>query len=181
MKNKALDARSYGFSSSDSILPDANFWLYLYGPQSPTANWAVKTYAGVFQKLLSGKAQLFLDVLILSEFINKWARIEWQLSSAGAKFKDWRKTKPFQSVAPAISTGAAKIIGLCSSIEHSFNEWKLNEILNDYSSGIYDINDQLIIETCRKHSLHMLTNDSDFVEGGVTVFTANDRLLRACP
>lgn len=181
MKNKAIDARNYGYSSGDAILPDANFWIYLYGPQSPKSNWVVNTYSSVYQKLLAGKAKLFLEVLVLSEFINKWARIEWKLANSGIEFKDWRKTSAFPPVAQVISAEAAKIVSKCAAVEHSFNEWKLSDLLNDFGSGVHDFNDQLIVETCRKHGLTMLTNDADFTEGGVTVLTANNRLLSACP
>ena len=57
----------------------------------------------------------------------------------------------------------------------------LADLLNDFSTGAFDCNDQFLVECCRKHGLCMLTNDWDFTEGGITVYTANNRLLTACP
>jgi hypothetical protein len=78
MKNKARDARTHRFAATDQILPDANIWLYLYGPSANPATWPVRTYSGVFAGLLTAKSQLYLDVLVLSEFVNRFARIEWK-------------------------------------------------------------------------------------------------------
>ena len=46
MKNKARDARRHSFSATDSLLPDANFWLaqVLQWNGAPAEEWSA--YAG---------------------------------------------------------------------------------------------------------------------------------------
>jgi predicted nucleic acid-binding protein len=181
MKNKARDARSYRFAATDSLLPDANFWLYLYAPQPPSATWAVNAYSAIYKSLLTAKARLFLDVLILSEFINSYARLEWNIAATGQDFKTFRKSSAFKTVAQDIANRANRILKDAVPLDHHFTNWKLADLLNDFSTGGFDCNDQLLVESCRKHSLSLLTNDADFTEGGLTVYTANNRLLTACP
>ena len=180
MKNKAFDARSHPFSDSDAILVDANIWLYLYGPASTSATWA-GTYSSVFSRILSAGSLLFLDVLILSEFINRFARLEMRRLQPGQyNFKAFRGSADFPPVARSIGSQVNQILMVCRPVDHPFSEWKLSDLLNDFGSGTVDWNDQLVAENCSKHGFALLTNDSDFTEGGISVFTANSRLLTAC-
>lgn len=182
MKNKALDARSYAFSNRDNILVDANIWLYLSGPAATPTSWAVRTYSSVFSRILSAGCSLFLDVLVLSEFIDRFARIEMKrLQPTQTDFKSFRGSTDFIPVAQAIESHVSQFLMVCQPVNHNFSEWNLTDLLNDFGTGIVDWNDQLIAENCRKHGLALLTNDRDFTEGGISVFTANNRLLTACP
>jgi len=181
MKNKAFDARSHAFLDSDSILVDANIWLYLLGPASVSPRWTA-VYSGVFKRIDSAGSDLFLDTLILSEFINRFARIEMQRIQPGqSNFKAFRDSNDFQAVAQSIESQVNVMLSLCRPIDHPFSEWNLSDLLKDFSTGTVDWNDQLIVENCRKHSLALLTNDGDFTHGGISVFTANTKLLAACP
>ncbi len=190
MKNKAIDARSHAFAATDQVLLDANVWLYLNGPAAATGSWAVIAYAAVYAKLLIAKTQLFLDVLVLGEFVNRYARIEYSRLNVPdphtgwpiyPEFKDFRQSSNFPQVAQAIANEATNIVNICQRVDHHFSQWNALDLLKDYSTGGFDCNDQLLVESCRKHGLALLTNDGDFTEGGLTVFTANNRLLAACP
>nr|MBC8362984.1 PIN domain-containing protein [Candidatus Desulfatibia profunda] len=181
MKNKAFDARSHAFSNSDSMLVDANIWLYLLGPASVSQTWA-SIYSGVFNRILSAGSLLSLDVLVLSEFINQFARLEMRRLQPGQyDFKAFRGSADFPPVARSIESQVNQILMVCRPVDHPFSEWRLSDLLNDFGTGAMDWNDQLITENCRKHGLALLTNDGDFTKGGISVFTANNRLLAACP
>jgi predicted nucleic acid-binding protein len=190
MKNRALDARTHTFTATDAILPDANIWLYLNGPAAATGSWAVSAYAAIFANVLTAKARLFLDVLVLGEFINRYARMEWERLDPPDRvtrkrvyrtFKDFRGSPVFPKVAKDIAGQATVIVNACQRLDHIFSQWDMVALLNDYATGHFDCNDQLLVESCRKHGLHLLTNDADFTEGGIPVFTANGKLLTACP
>src|SRR6266446_1873579 len=179
MKNKAFDARRHPFSADDQILPDANIWVYLFGPASATVGPAVSAYSAVLNKLLHSKCCLFLDVLVIGEFINRYARLETSRLQPGGTFKVFRNSAAFVPVAEDIAQQASVIISLCQSIDHHFAQWNAATLLADYATGGFDFNDQLLVETCRKYGLALLTNDTDFTEGGITVFTTHHRLLAA--
>ena len=182
MRNRAFDASSHSFSNTDAILVDANIWIYLYGPVPNPANWAVRTYSNVFSRILAAGSRLFLDVLVLSEFINRFARIEMRrLHPTQNNFKTFRNSPDFPPVARSIELQVSQILMVCQPVDHPFAEWNHADLLKDFSSGNVDWNDQLIAENCRKNGLAVLTNDSDFTHGGIPVFTANNTLLAACP
>ena len=182
MRNKAVDVRNYTFTKTDAILPDANIWLYLCGPASLPNDWAVQAYTSVLSRILKADSQLFLDVLVLSEFINRFARLEMKrLQPSRTDFKAFRRSAVFPNVATAIGVQVDLILTICKPIDHPFSEWNHTDLLKDFVTGTVDYNDQLIAENCRKHGFAALTNDRDFTEGGISVLTANNRLLAACP
>lgn len=74
-KNKANDIQSYVFTSSDKLLLDANILLFIYGPQS-SVNPNVDVYSEALKKILNSHCQVYVDVLVISEFINRYARIK---------------------------------------------------------------------------------------------------------
>ena len=179
-KNKIFDVRKHSFSNSDAFLVDANIWLYLYGPGGTPTSWTAMTYSGVFARILSAGCSLFLDVLVLSEFINRFARLEMRrLKWASDKFKDFRQSAEYPPVAKSIEEQVNQILIACQPVDHPFSEWNINDLLKDFSGGSLDWNDQLIAENCRNNGFSLLTHDGDFTEGGISVFTANKRLLTA--
>ena len=74
MAHKTVEVRHYNFTSQDKLFLDANIWLYLYGPQKPGNRW-VRIYSTVFNRILNVKSRIYIDVLVVSEFINSYARL----------------------------------------------------------------------------------------------------------
>lgn len=182
MRNKAIDVNNHPFSDTDEILVDANIWIYLCTPAGIPGSWPVQTYSKILSRILKAGSQLFLDVLVLSEFINRYARIEMKrLQPAQTDFKVFRNSPDYASVAKSIEAEVKQLLMVCQPVDHTFSEWDLNRLLTEFGANTVDWNDQLITENCKKHGFSLLTNDSDFTEGGISVLTANNRLLTACP
>jgi hypothetical protein len=117
MRNEVKHISSYVFSPTDKLLFDANIWLLIYGPQgNPSAN-PTKVYSGALAKALQAKSHLYIDVLILSEIVNRYARLRHSLLStdgkASDKFKEFRNTSEFKSVAEEIADAAQQILKNC--------------------------------------------------------------------
>ena len=60
---------SYEFAESDALFMDTNIWLYVYAPQAP-GDWKTRTYSRSLTKILTAKSRIFIDAMVLSEFIN---------------------------------------------------------------------------------------------------------------
>lgn len=135
--------------------------------------------------MVQQKIRLFIDVLILSEFVNTLARLEFNANFKSAYgstgFKQFRNSPDFLPTARMIASQCRKILGCSERLDHSFSEWAVPQLLADFEKGGEDFNDQLIIEISKKHSLILLTDDGDMTSGGLTLLTANPRLLRSCP
>lgn len=110
MKNKAYDLSSYSFSSGEQILLDTNVWLYLFpAPNNPSISFAAQ-YSTAFSNLVSAQAQPVLDPMVLSEYLNRYIRIEWEgfYKLQYPKFKNFRNSSDFPVIASAGETFAKK-------------------------------------------------------------------------
>ena len=174
---KAIEVRHYNFTSKDKLFLDANIWLYLFGPREPRDRWK-QIYSEVFERILKANSRIYVDVLIVSEFINAYARMKWRAVAPHIKsFKDFRNSTGFKPVAEDITAGVRKIISHCSRIESGFVTLQMDGLLTDYAAGNSDFNDQVITELCKNNGFTLITNDSDFKTQEIPILTANSNLL----
>ena len=174
---KAMEVRYYNFTSKDKLFLDANIWLYLFSPREPRDRWK-QIYSEVFERILKANSRIYVDVLVLSEFINAYARTKWRAAAPYIRsFKDFRNSRGFKSVAEDITAGVKEIVNHCSRIESGFTMLSINELLADYINGNFDFNDQVITEICKSNGFTLITNDSDFKTQEIPILTANPSLL----
>ena len=151
MRYKAGEVRHYNFTAQDKLFLDANIWLYLYGPPKPRSYWR-SIYASVFNRILRAKSRIYIDVLVVSEFINAYARLKWRdASSYPNTFKTFRSSSDFKTVAQDIATHVQQIMKHCARIESGFTMLPMDDLLADYISGDSDFNDQVITEICQNN------------------------------
>ncbi|MBI4801907.1 MAG: PIN domain-containing protein [Elusimicrobia bacterium] len=183
MKNKAYDLAKYVFHKDEPLLLDANVWLYLYPAPSGKLLWHANSYSNALKSMLTAGSHLVMDALILSEYINRYCRIEWKALHKRSQpdFKLFRKSAAFKSVGQGAATFTRSILKLCTRYDHLFSTANITQVLTDFETGANDINDGLLAETCRHHGWKLVTNDSDFTTGGIEVLTSHPGLLRACP
>jgi len=171
----------YRFRPSDELLFDANIWLFLYGPSRPS-HPKVAIYSGAFKQILAAKIRVFLDVLVLSEFVNRYARIRHNLltrqrSGIPQDFKQFRNTSFFKSIAQDIAADTKQILGNCTPVESGFATLDLNTLTTDFAAGNSDFNDLVLAELCRSKRFKLVTDDGDFKNKAITILTANPKLL----
>lgn len=185
MRNKAFNALSYSYSASDKVMFDANILVSLFSGLEPPGSVQVRNYSQVLKSIRQSGAVIVLDVLVLSEFVNVCARKHFSLALAQGgvwtSFKGYRHSDEFRMVALTIARAAQQIVKLARRLDHPFSAWPIEDLLNDYATGAWDVNDQFIIKLCRHEQALLLTNDTDFTTGGITVLTTHPKLLAACP
>jgi len=179
MANRALALNSYQFSPQDELFFDANVWLFLYGPgPSRASDKRIDAYSVAFKKILAVGCRIFIDVVIVSEFINRYARLQWDASGKpGRDFKGFRKSGAFQPIAQNIAAAVRQILKHCQRVESGFEGLDMNTLLAGYAVGDVDFNDQIIAELCQSKGLTLVTDDGDFAGQNIPVLTANKRLL----
>ena len=177
MAPKAKSVKNYNFTAGDKLFLDANIWLYLHGPQQPRAASYVKTYSDAYKRMLSAQSQIYIDVLIVSEFVNRYARLQHKFAASGQNFKAFRNSPAFKKHAQDIADDVKRVLRHCSRIESGFATLKIIDLLDDFAAGGSDFNDQVIAALCRRMGLTLVTHDSDFNAPGISVLTANQSLL----
>ena len=72
---------------------------------------------------------------------------------------------------PVYSNAVKRILNAGSSV-------CIDGLMDEYSLGKSDFNDQVLRELCKKKGLTLLTDDSDFRETDIPVLTGNGELLQ---
>lgn len=179
MSSIRLPIGQYDFSESDSLFVDTNVWYYLHGPQGKTDD-RVATYSTGLRRILAARSKIYIDVLVVSEFINRYARFWHNIRSAGdptRDFKAFRKSREFVPIAADIANAIRRILQQCERTGSEFERLDFSILLQDFESRCPDFNDQVIAQLCSSKGLKLVTDDADFREFDITILTANKRLL----
>lgn len=174
---KAEAITSYTFTATDELLLDANIWLLVYGPQKP-GDRRVAVYSQAFANMLAAQSRIYIDVLIVSEYINAYARMKWRLFSAAfPNFKQFRQSSDFKPIAQDIAADAKQVLRHCTPIANGFELLPLSDLLDTYATGASDFNDQVLAALCQRKGLKLVTDDADFQAQGIPIITNNRNLL----
>lgn len=177
MAIKALAVANYDFKSEDELFVDANVWFLVFGPQKP-GNARVATYSHALARILAAQSRIYIDVLIVSEFINTYGRLKWNvMGKPPADFKQFRKSADFKPIARDIAADVRRVLKHCERIENGFEALDIDGLIDEYAAGDSDFNDQVIAALCKKRGLKLVTDDGDFGGHGIPIVTANKRLL----
>lgn len=179
MTTEVFRIDSYDFAESDVLFVDTNIWFYIYAPQVPD-DWKTRVYSKALAKMLTAKCRIFIDALVLSEFINRYARLTYQLSTgvgSTINFKEYRRSPDFKPVAKEIVSSVRRMLKHCQRTESGFSSGNIDQVLSEFGEGDSDFNDQLMIELCKNNGFKLITHDHDFKECGLTVLTANNKML----
>ncbi|MCQ1535571.1 PIN domain-containing protein [Methanosarcina sp. KYL-1] len=173
---KVHSVEGYDFSREQLFFFDTNIWLYIYGPigfSDPRSD----LYSRVLKEIRASNSSIYINCLIISEFINAFARIEFKQQSEFSKYKEFRNSPGFRPVAQDISHNLKKILRSTLTCDPEMQEVNLPEIMEIFEQGKYDFNDLVFAEICRAKDMVFVTHDKDFRDLGVEILTANERLL----
>jgi predicted nucleic acid-binding protein len=177
MANNTFSVATYNFTPEDELLLDSNIWLFVYGPQKP-GNLKVATYSQALANILAANSRIYIDVLIVSEFINTYARLKWNvMGKPRGDFKRFRRSQDFKPIAKAIADDIKRVLSHCTRVENGFETLDIDGLIAEYAEGDSDFNDQVFAALCQKKGLKLVTDDGDFHGQDIPVVTANKRLL----
>lgn len=179
ISSRAQRLDQYRFFANDSLLIDANVWVFLYGPQRNPKDTRTAIYSACFKKVLASNSRIFIDVLIVSEFINRYARMvqsatpDWK----GASAKEFRNSLDFKPFAHDIADACRRILGNCRASESGFTSVDVTSLLSRYETGGADFNDIMLTNLCATKGWTLVTDDADFKVANISILTANRKLL----
>jgi len=130
---------------------------------------------------MQSETQIVMDVIIISEYLNSYCRIEHKATAPEIPFKRFRNSASFAAVGKTATIYARNILKLCQRCNNAFVSTDIDQVLGDFETGVNDINDGLLTDACRQNKWKLVTNDGDFIHGGIEVLTVNHKLLAACP
>nr|VFK40327.1 MAG: PIN domain [Candidatus Kentron sp. SD]VFK45982.1 MAG: PIN domain [Candidatus Kentron sp. SD] len=138
----------YDFSERDRLLLDTNVWLFVHGPRKPVSDSRVEIYSHAFAGMLEAGCHIHTGILILSEFVNAYAKVRCNLAKVG-NLKEFHASPAFKPAARDIAADAKRVLDHCEWIENEFAELNVGAIINAYEKGDSGFNDRLIVDLCR--------------------------------
>jgi predicted nucleic acid-binding protein len=180
MAQNAEEIGQYAFKADDQLLLDANVWFFLYGPHKP-GDLRAAAYSRALANILAAKSRIYVDVLIISEFVNRYARLRYNIlknrRGVPKDFKRFRSTPTFKSIATDIAADTKRILAICACVDSGFATLDAAALIDEYGGGKCDFNDLVLIDMCKSKSLKLVTDDGDFKDKGIVLLTANKKLL----
>jgi len=159
------------------LLLDANVWLFVYGPHQP-GDRKVAVYSNALKRMLVAESRIYVDVLVVSEFINRYAGLKWEIEhEVFPSFKEFRKSKEFKPLAQEIADAVKRALRHCTRIESGFESPAVDSLIDEYSMGCFDFNDQILTALCKEKGLKLVTDDGDFRTREIPIVTGNRHLL----
>lgn len=158
------------FKDSDKILVDANVLIYVYCPlNSPRYDNFIGHYTDTLQKIHSAKASVYVNSLIISEFINRWLRMDFSKSGLNDFKRDYRTSNRYKGTIKSILRELKKFYTYHNviNLNDEFTQSNFHKMYEDYPES--DFNDILIVENAIFNNCKILTQDNDFVKYPVTV------------
>lgn len=161
-----------------SIFFDANILIYLF---VPTGNrFCENGYSLIFNLLLKQNNKFVVDFIVLSEFINRAIRIDYdnylQLNSLDKNnlpFKQYRNQEDGkEKLQQLYDLVINRILKRFEIVENSIPHEDIVSMLNVDS---LDFNDKAIQNICTKNNFVLLTNDIDYKETSLDILTANKK------
>lgn len=158
------------FNSTDKVLVDANVLMYVYCPlNSRGYETFISHYTDTLQKIADAKASVFVNSLIVSEFINRWLRLDFGKSGLANFKKDYRSSDRYKKTIKAILRELNKFYQQCS-VQHLDDGFSSVNVQSSYIQfPESDFNDIIIAENAKLNGCQVLTQDGDFAQYGVNV------------
>jgi predicted nucleic acid-binding protein len=177
----ANNIQQHSFSDQDRLFFDTNVWFFIYGPQTQSNERRQRIYSNAFRDIISHRSRIFIDVLVLAEFVNRMARFYFDLwceeNQLAPEYKEFRSMNEFKPIASEIEQAAQMILVDSTPLESGFSRIDISALLRDFEKGQQDFNDLVIVKICQANHLTLVTDDSDFRSAALQILTSNSRLL----
>lgn len=170
------------------IFLDANIWLHVFCPVSFSREAIYRKYSWALNRLIHSTNKMYIDITILSEFINRWQKIAFanykednanDNKDQDFQFKrDYKKTEDFKETLRIISsTVEDKILKWSSVINLQYEKKDIFELIGNLEKESIDFNDLHIEKLCKANRLFLLTDDGDFAGSSIDIISGNPKLL----
>lgn len=158
---------TYKINESDKVFIDTNILIFLFSPDFVSSHdYQVDKYSTIYAMLLEKNCELYVNSHVISEFINKCLRIDFdrniQNNARTKLFKDdYRNTQRYRETLSIILKELKKFLDLnVFQLDDSFSKFN---IFNEYNSNIEsDFNDLIIARNVIDNKLYLLSDDVDF-------------------
>lgn len=161
---------TYKISAEDQVFIDTNILIFLFAPSfSNSKKYQVDKYSAIFEKLVEKKSTLYINATVISEFINRCMRLDFNHNFNADQSKDFKKdyrpSSEYQKTLDIVLKQLNKFLKRAKQINDNFESFNIiSEITSNQQS---DFNDLVIADTVRKNNFKLLSDDGDFKQLGI--------------
>ncbi len=166
---------------NEKVFFDANIWMYIFCEIGDYNSHLIRRYSSSFRYFLKNQTSIFIDLAVISEFVNRYLRIAYSnyIRKNNLKItdfdykKDYRKTDDFndawKNVCNIVTNG---ILSKANTVNFEYDKNTLTGLLNPDSLDT-DFNDNHIVNLCRSSDMYLFTHDGDFKNTDINIITEN--------
>ncbi|PIU19040.1 MAG: hypothetical protein COT16_00340 [Elusimicrobia bacterium CG08_land_8_20_14_0_20_44_26] len=179
--HKIFDIERYRPSKGERFMFDTNIWMYIFCPIGNYREHIVQRYSSFLGEAINTKAEIIINSLILSEFINSYLRLEFKIfkiRNPNAEFKkDFRKNSSYKRITQNISSASKNILKISKGVDDKFSSIDIESIISEFEKQNLDFNDLYYQEYCKIGKVKIVTDDKDFKYADTEIITGNPRIL----
>jgi hypothetical protein len=180
-KNNILKISDYTIKQGDVFFFDNNIWMYIFCPLANFKSKKQKVYSNFFSYIINRKSHVFINSLVLSEFCNRYLRLDFDLCNKMSNpqiFKSFKKdyvgSRQFEKTVKELKIHLTNIIKMSQKCSDEFNSINMDEILELFAT--IGFNDAYYTYQSKNKKWIIVSDDSDFSSNktpqtGVTILT----------
>lgn len=163
--SKLIAVNDYNPVEKDKVFLDTNVWLNLFPPGVGKPRTKMEKTGRLYKKLLESKAELYTSSIVISEFLNSYARIvfNYYKETEPGRFNDFKRDFRISEEYKTLISQLDEIINMqiledCKRVDDRFTQLEQELISEEY-----DVNDLIIMNICNLNQLKLITADADFI------------------
>ena len=165
MAPRVVEISDYTPTFNDSFFFDNNVWMFIFCPIGNHNQKKQHIYSSFLQVLIQRKAIIFINSLVISEFVNASLRLDFNLwqKEEGRSFefkKDYVGIDRYNETVSEINGALNKIFRITEKVPDDFNAISIENIQNHLEN--IDFNDSYYIEQALMKDWIIVTDDRDF-------------------
>jgi predicted nucleic acid-binding protein len=157
----------YKIDKNEKVFIDANILIFLFSPDFVSSReYQVDKYSKILELLITNNNELYINSLVISEFINRCLRIDFEKNfqdrNRTKDFKrDYRDSDSYVKTLRIIKKEIKKFLKLnVKQIHDDFDKVNIIEELDRLDK--LDFNDLMIVKSIEIYGLKLLSDDGDF-------------------
>ena len=171
MAVKLIDISDYSPKSSDIFFFDNNIWMFLFCPLANFGKNKQKVYSSFLKEIKIADSTIFISSLILSEFANRYFRMDYELwksetTPVNPSFKkEYIGSMRYSGTVIEVKKQIKRILKICERTPDNFNAINMEMILRHLE--YIDFNDSYFIEMINLNDFSkwkLVTDDQDFIK-----------------
>lgn len=168
MAVRVEDIKGFYPNPNQTFFLDNNIWMFLLCPIGNSSSAKQKSYSSFIEKAKSNGASIVVSSLVLSEFTNRYYRLDFELwknefNRFDATYKkDYVGSSRYSETTEAVAASVRGIMKMAMPWADNLNSMNIPRLLGNLS--VCDFNDSYYAELVADQKWILVSDDSDFAK-----------------